>query len=399
MSAPAPTPEALVDAIRRLTPALLPGHPRVARIDPVERWGGPHPGVWRVTAEDGSRTVVKHQFYASLTRGKPYDLLKVEETVCRLLHGASCPVPRLYATEPSCDLVFSEWCGDLTLDDVCQDDIWQENVCQDDIWQENVCQDDAWQGDVCQDDAWQDATAEHLPFYAFAVVDGFTAIQAALHNHTATLSALAFPGCDEYGLLEAWQRVTRKIDLGLPLLATRLGARLDSRTEGRSRTLWSETARTLGHAPSLLGPTDYNARNVVVDRGPHGLRFIEFSKLGWDWPERRLVQYATALGAGRPNGNIRCLLDRAAARAYAERAGDYRSDSIDRIARWLDGHHLSLHLLAGCRFVEALHAPGTGDASTGWANPEARLRQVRDALATPLSDDPAIGELRSLLTP
>ena len=358
--------ESLIDAIVRAVPALLSGAPAVLRVDPVARGEGHHPGVWRIIAEDGSKLVVKHQMFAPFTQGKPYDLLDVEETVCGLLHADGCPVPRVYGVRADCHLIFFEWCGDCTLDDLCQES----------------------EGPV-------------RAACAGRAVDGFAAIQSALCAHTPALSHRVFPGCDPAGLLETWGETIGGVEGALPDLAAHLNASLSPRALVRLRRLLPDLLRRLGQAPPLLGPTDYNARNIVIHPDTGDLRFIEFSKLGWDWPERRLMQYATSLGAGRPDGAFRCLLDRHAAARYAARAAEYQEASPEGIARRLDGHHLIFHLLAGRMLLAALSGPSGGRSAhllRIWRNPAVRLRQLLHALSTSLSDDPLTCELRSLFS-
>ena len=72
--------------LRDRVQALLPGRPAVRAIEPYNE------EVWRVEAEDGSKVVVKQQLYGFITRGKPYDLLRVERDALGLLGVGACVV-------------------------------------------------------------------------------------------------------------------------------------------------------------------------------------------------------------------------------------------------------------------------------------------------------------------
>ena len=362
MSAATSSNDPLLCAIRHALSGLLPDRPNRVCIRPLP--GGEARGhtVWKVTTPTGACLAVKQQTFAPLTRNRPYDLLEVEKTVCRLLRAEGCPLPEVYATEPEYSLIFFEWCGRLTLDDICQE-----------------------------------ATPPVRSSFADRTVDGFAAVQAAFQTHTPALSQRAFPGCDPKGLLESWQEATDGLERALPHLVAHFNPA--STPQAVAHRLWPALVADLEAAPPTLGTTDYNARNVVVNPEPEDLTFIEFSKLGWDWPERRLVQYTTGLGAGRPDGRFRSLLTPRTTARYTDRAANGRSATPEAIARRLDGHHLTFHLLAGCRLLAAASAPTEGrnpGLLNAWRNPERRLKQLQRILATPLSGNPAICELRSL---
>ena len=65
--------------------------------------------------------VAKFQLFGSHTRGRPYDLLAVEQAVLGLLGARACPVPRLLGLEAETSFVFFEHCGSHTLDDLVQE--------------------------------------------------------------------------------------------------------------------------------------------------------------------------------------------------------------------------------------------------------------------------------------
>ena len=345
-----PSSEPTIEAIRRIAPAAVHGGSAVIDVRSVAG----HPNVWKVALGDGSFLVAKHHVFAPLARGKPHDLLAVEQLAHARLSGA--PVPRLYAADTHHDLVLFEWCGDQTLDDVCQ-----EGAA---------------------------AASGRL------VVDGFSRIQSIFRTQVDDFAPRTFPGCHPGDLRRSWRRTTRSLGEALPRLAGRL-----SRAANRKRfTAMSDTLTELLHfleqAAPLPGPTDYHARNIVINPATQSIRFIEFSKIGWDWPERRLTQYTTSHGAGRPDGGTYSVLTPALAARYTALASEYRAEPPAEVAAMLDGHHFVFHLLAAQSLLDALPDP-RHPLLDRWRNPDARLEQLRRILSMPLCGDPRTTALRS----
>ena len=106
----------MTEIINRLFRDQLPEQ-AIAKIEPLSETRA-H-AVWKVTT-DHSVFAVKHHLFASLTRGKPYHLIAVEQKVTNHLLASGVSVPRIIATDPDRGLVIYEWCGNHTLDDICQ---------------------------------------------------------------------------------------------------------------------------------------------------------------------------------------------------------------------------------------------------------------------------------------
>ena len=236
-------------------------------------------GVWRVQVAGGRELVAKYQIFAPLTRGKAYDLLEVERDVLMVLSQAHCPVPRLLAIDAEAFFVIFESVGSATLDD------WVHEQ----------------RGDT-------EALVEQI-------IRGQCAIDAALAQRTDSLASRVVPGADGAALVEAWDAVGQRAQWGLEVLCCRLD--LAPPTREVQSALGAVHAHLAQRQPAL-GSSDYNARNIVVSTTGPTASFIEFAKLGWDWTERRLVQYTTCMGSGRPGAVMRPLLDARAARRYAE---------------------------------------------------------------------------------
>lgn len=346
----APSSEPTIEAIRRIAPTAVRGGSTVVNIRTIPG----HPNVWKVVLGDGSFVIAKQHVFAPLARGEPHDLLAVEQFVHERL--SKTPVPKLYAADTEHDLVFFEWCGDHTLDDVCQEGA--------------------------------------AGAYGRLVVEGFSRIQSVFRAESDEFAPRTFPGCYPTDLRRTWRRTTRSLVGALPSLACRLSRSASRKRITATSDAFLELLQFLEQAAPLPGPTDYNARNVIVDPDTQSLRFIEFSRIGWDWPERRLTQYTTSHGAGRPDGGTVSVLTPALAARYAALATEYRAEPPAEIAALLDGHHFVFHLLAAQSLLDAMPDP-RHPLLDRWRNPEARLEQLRSILSIPLCDDPRTTELRS----
>jgi len=336
---------ALEERVRQRARDLLPGRPEVRAVEELA------PDVWRVEFADGRKLVAKHQLCGWFTGGAAHDLLTVEQRVLDLLAGTGCAVPRVLGVERQAQIIFLEYCGRRTLDDVVQDTSARRS-------------------------------------YARRTVAGFCEIERVFQERQEELLVHISPQADVGHLEQAWRQASGRAREGLEHL---LRFRRTGQSEGRE--LLDEILRRLGRRRPSLGSIDYNARNVVVDLDSGRLRFIEFAQIGWDWPERRLVQYTTSLGAGRPGGNFQGLLDAETAALYAELAGDPSGAGV------LDCHHLVFHLNAAALLRAALETPGERDSRRllqAWKNPRQRLERLAHILAQPLSADPLAGELREM---
>ena len=307
-------------------------------------------GVWRLDLDGGRRVVAKRQPFAGLTRGRADDLLAVEQRVLSLLRERNCPVPRVLGADPSADLVFFEHVGDETLDD-----------------------------------AARNSGPERRQLLRERLVSGFLQLEQAFADCRGELEPHVSPAASRDRLPAVLDQVRKGARNGLEGLLRRCGKATGPALREFEEPIDELCARLADEEGESLGSTDYNARNVVVDSGSGAVSFIEFAKIGWDWPERRLVQYATGLGAGA-EGGFAGLLDRAAAGQYARSAPGNRA----RRAFALDGHHLLFHLNAAARLCGALDRPGREPHRAllkAWRQSDLRLRQLCAAVAAPLGDD------------
>ena len=294
--------------------------------------------VWKVTT-DRSVFAVKHHLFASLTRGKPYHLLAVEQKVTNHLLDSGVPVPRIIAADH--DMVIYEWCGNHTLDDICQ-------------------------------------TTDPSPF-AHSIINTLCALEKAFCKHSAKFIPHIAPGCSADDLREQWHNTTQSLTETLSSLVR------DPHAPDLLST-WETLINELIQAPPVIGPTDYNARNIACPN-PETATVLELAKIGYDWPERRLVQYTTSLGAHNPRGRITGLLTPSLARHYAHFASKLYSTPIETILFRLDAHHLIYHLFAAHICLTTPH----------WQNIKTRLAQHKSQIVYPLSDHPLINKFRAYL--
>ncbi|MBI2952061.1 hypothetical protein HYY27_08200 [bacterium] len=300
--------------------------------------------VYKVTLSDGLEVALK--------RVADPPSLSTESLVLERLHRLGCPVPEVHLVEPSLRILVTAWAGDRTMDDVCQEED-PETAAQ-------------RGGDVAE---------------------GLCRIEAAAK------------GLDEGLLL----RPDAEDEAAGILREARCGAeallRGDARPLAEAQGALTRTAERLRAGTRAVASLDYNARNVVIDRGG-AARFIDFSSVGWDWPERRFIQYVTGLGAYRKGGRLVSPLTPELAALYARRRRRFSPEAGEEaVLRAVDAHDLLFHLVILARLARLRRCPETPAARLlrrAWDAPEARWRQALLHLGRPLSDDPDVSALRDL---
>jgi len=154
--------------------------------------------------------------------------------------------------------------------------------------------------------------------------------------------------------------------------------------------VWQSLVETLKGGPQSFGALDYHASNIVLDTNQFPY-FIDFESVGWDWPERRLVQYLNAIGAGRKKGRFISLLNR----EVLEKLVD------EQIRHRLDGHHLLFYLIVIDRILRATARPKSSLAqilTNQWGDLKTRYQQAVHCLRTVvLSDWPVTQKIRGWL--
>ena len=354
MSTSAPAGDSQVTAwlaeeyLQREAPRLLDGQPAARRVDVLAE------DVWEIEFADGRKLVAKQQVLGFLARRPSQDLLAVEEKVLGLLIQDGCPVPRHLGSDRAEQFIFLEHVGERTLDDLVQED-----------------------------------GGASSPAYVRRAIVGLDAIDHSCSRHQKILEPLVPDAVNKQALQVSWQAAGQRAKEGLEALHRHRGD--GSPSAGTCEEL-GKMGSWLASRPPLLGSTDYNARNLVVDKSTGDLHFIEFAKIGYDWTERRLVQYTSSLGSGRDDGCLFGLLDAGSAGFYQEHSG--RPDG----ARALDYHHIYFLLNGAALLCRALEAPAADPGArllSLWRNPERRLFQFAAHLSRELSADPLARSFRS----
>lgn len=333
----APTDAEWDAAIRaRLTavvPRLVPGAPAAAAVWSLA------PDVWQVALSDGGCLVAKHQLYGVLTRGEPHDLLAVELDALRRLRAAGCPVPVAFGADPDAQIILLEYAGPWTVAAALRSSPPPPPARR-----------ARWRGQVLR---------------------GLTRIEAALAQDGGHWATRIAPGATRADLARSWVEVGARARAGLRgLLAGRPAPAGAARA---LEVLVAQLLAALGRRPPTLGPTDYHMGNLVLDARGERLTFLELAKLGWDWTERRAVQYTTS-----PDGDATYgLLGLHGSLEPAAIAG-----RIDTGA--LDGHCILFHLLIAQRLCDAGRHDRAASLFCAIARP----------LAAPPGGDPLTRDLR-----
>ena len=332
----------MLETLDNLLSMALPNHRVIHNIEAISE-SRAHT-VWKITTNT-SVYATKQHIFAPLTRGKPYDLLAVEQKVTHHLLSHGISVPRIIATDSDHGLVLYEWRGDHTFDDICQ-------------------------------------SMDPEP-YILSVIHTLCETQRAFHN--AQFAPHVAPGCGLDDLQEQWQIISQSLNKTLPELSQRItGSSITPQVLASLTTLLSYVAE----APPSLGLTDYNARNIVCTNTDTAT-LLELAKIGYDWPERRLVQYLTSLGAHNPNGRIVNVLTPSRAQYYATTSSKLYQTPEKTILTRLDAHHLIYHLLAIQMCFVAQN-----DKEHPWKNIEARITQHHDQISHRFSNNKTICALR-----
>ena len=162
-------------------------------------------------------------------------------------------------------------------------------------------------------------------------------------------------------------------------------------------TAWATLSNRLQTAPPTFDSLDYQSRNIVIsDETPF---LIDFSSVGWDWQERRLVQLFNSIGANQEGANFVSLLNRELVDAYAAWVISNRETcSPAEIAARVDSHHLLFYLLVIHQILRAVAQPEASESRTlleAWGAPKARYQSaLMQVIHTGLSDDVYTTQIR-----
>lgn len=251
----------------------------VVRAEPVWRHTTPHPNVCRVETSDGRRLAVKRvRNRSSQTRGG-HDALTTEWEMLRLLQEMARRVPTPVAFNADEGLLVTTWVEGETLDDLAQRDP-------------------------------QQATS--------FVVDALRAlgeVERAFDINLVDIESFAFQLDYDAYLSNDFAEFVKDAVAAVDWLLAR-AHQPTSQENIELQKAWDALYDTICEGVPTFGTLDYNARNLILSGS--GSTYLDFSAVGWDWPERRIVQYFMALGAHHPEGNFVQTLSRTAIERLGE---------------------------------------------------------------------------------
>ena len=286
--------------------------------------------------------------------GNPSAPLAGEVATLQFLANAECPVPSVIATdltqgEP--EWIATEWAGTRTLD--------------------------AFLGECNDPEA--DIAGLHL-------VTGVAQIERAF----AQVTRRGVPGAARNMAIELFEPWASHAVDGLAwLFSTNVTEPL--------HTAMDRVVTTALSAPMTAGPLDYHASNVVVGNADPSLTIIDLGSIGFDWPGRRLAQYAMSVRSGVPGGRFRTALTPASVTQFAQHLAEIHGGDLVSSIYEVDAHALLIAAIAATQ----LRAVDTGAASpertVGWGAIETRRTSLRPVVLRTLSSDGPANDVREFL--
>ncbi len=321
------------ESIKSRIAQLLGLDGRQFQLIPIAR----HASVWCVRCEETAIAAAK-----CLPAPKPleqYAPVIVEATV---LKHAAPPAVAYVAHCEDLHLLLTQWAGEATLNDVCQD------------------------------------RPVSIPTIGEWFVDHFVSLEQRFAASRDELLPFAYP-------MNYPQFLRDSLDGVLHLASEEFGI---------PSTILDYMESQISAMTPTLGPLDCNAQNVIFSGD--ALRFVDLSRIGWDWPERRLVQYAFCLGAY--GGEPRCVLTRQTVRQYAHAMSRLRQLPVESLEIAVDTHCFLASLVIIHRLIQLLHSPDEYcDLHEAWDVPAIRLKRMKAVTTESLSNQPQILEARRMV--
>ena len=331
--------------------------PDCLHLAPIKHGSVERESVWRVRV-NGQDYLLKQRFVAHPVGNSAFAPFEVESAVLAMLRDAGCSVPAIVWQSASDHCLLLDWRGESTLDDLAQG-----------------------------------APLESLKETIANALAEFCQLEKSFADRHADFAPYIYPLDYPTYLRQTMQGMLDRGRKTMGYLALLSGEPAVSNLD----ELWSNLSQTLHRNSATLGALDYNARNIVMDASR--ITFVDFGSIGWDWSERRIVQFFNSLGSNREEGNFINLLNREVIGAYANRAVAYRSDvSVGEIITLLDYHNILFYLSIVHRLPEAAAQP-TSEKNrallNAWGDPGARLARALEILANfELSDDSYAQQIR-----
>lgn len=286
---------------------------------------------------------------------------QIERHTISILHNGGLCVPRMIWDSEQHNALLLEWCGNQTLDSLTQ-----RNSKADLIRLLNTIL-----FEMCRFEVFFAKHSTHFQSYVFD------------YDHQKHLKHLLEQGRKTISYLEHLRKT--------PHIETQ---------KKQIDAAWTSLSNRLVEATPTLDSLDYQAHNIVIDEELP--TFIDFGSIGWDWQEKRLVQYFNSIGAHQEGANFVSLLNRELVETYAEWVAQHRDNvKVTDVSACVDAHHLLFYLTIVHRILEAVARPEVLENKTliqGWDNMRSRFQcAILIIINTNLSDDKDTNLIRELI--
>ena len=329
----------------------------VLKLQPIQHGSQQKHNVCRLKLGSVNYLLKQHDITTPVVKAG-YTPCEIESTILSILHRNGCRVPKIIWKSEDFHALLLEWCGELTLDGMAQ----------------------------------SRPTRTLKPILRTTLME-LCRVETVFAENTELLTPYAF----RFDLDITLQRL---LEQGRKTLGYLGGSMTSSQTE-RLDTTWTALSNRLRTAPPTLDSLDYQSRNIVIsDETPF---LIDFSSVGWDWQERRLVQFFNSIGANQEGANFVSLLNRELVDAYAEWVTSHRETcSPAEIKARVDSHHLLFYLSVIHQLLRAVAQPEVSESRTllkAWGDPKARYQSaLRQLIHTDLSDDVYTTQIRETIS-
>ena len=253
-----------------------------------------------------------------------------------------------------------------------------------------------WRGDHTLDSLAQSGSVSSLMPEMHTILNVFCYIEEVFRKNEAQFRPYIF----HFNLKQTLQRLLEQGRKTVGYLQHLSKTSPTASQAAELDTAWDSLSNRLLGARPTLGDLDYQAHNIVFDRElPY---FIDFASVGWDWQERRLVQYFNSIGASQEGANFVSLLNRELVDAYAEWVVVNREkcSTADVVSR-VDGHHLLFYLSILHRILQAVAKPETAENQIlleAWGDAQLRFQRAMELIInTNLSDDIHTTQIREII--
>ncbi len=326
------------------------------KLEPIQHGSQQKHNVCRLKLGSVSYLLKQHDITTPVVNAG-YTPCQIESTVLSILHRNACRVPKIIWKSEGSHVLLLEWCGELTLDAMAQ----------------------------------SRPVSTLKPILRTALME-LCRIETVFAENTELLTPYVF----RYDLDIT---LNRFLEHGRKTLSY-LGNSMTSSQTAHLDAAWTALLNRLRTAPPTLDSLDYQCRNIVIsDEIPF---LIDFSSVGWDWQERRLVQFFNSIGANQEGANFVSLLNRELVDAYTEWVTSHRETcSPAEIAARVDSHHLLFYLSVIHQILRAVAQPEASGGRTllkAWGDPKVRYqRALRQVTHTDLSDDVHTTQIREMI--